>query len=178
MMFDAATFATHIQSVDSAVSNQDKGNSLESLSSYLFNCIDGIEVRETNINGPAEEVDLLLWNAKTEQVFEPWDNLISIECKNWSQPAGAHLIDNFATKIRLKHLTTGIFIAANGVTGDFVNGDDQNRGAVYRLHEHLTRDGIRIIVVRMDDLRGLSDINDFLELVKDRFCKIYMHRVF
>jgi hypothetical protein len=77
-MFDAATFATHIQSVDSAVTNQDKGNSLEILSSYLFNCIDGIEVRETNINGPAEEVDLLLWNAKTTEVFQPWDNLISI----------------------------------------------------------------------------------------------------
>lgn len=111
-------------------------------------------------------------------MFEPWDNLISVECKNWSNPAGAHLIDNFAAKIRLKHLTTGIFIAANGVTGDFVNGDNQNRGAVYRLHEHLTRDGIRIVVIRMDDLRGLVDIDDFLELVKDRYCKIYMHRVF
>ncbi len=53
-------------------------------------------------------------------------------------------------------------IELNGVTGDFVNGDNQNRGAVYRLPEHLTRDGIRIIVVRMDDLRGLIDINDFL----------------
>ncbi|MDD2542288.1 MAG: restriction endonuclease [Desulfuromonadaceae bacterium] len=177
-MFDAATFATHIGAVDNAVTNQEKGNSLEDLSRYLFNCIDGIEVRETNINGPAEEVDLLLWNAKTAGVFEPWDNLISVECKNWSRPAGAHLIDNFAAKIRLKHLTTGIFIATCGVTGDFVNGDDQNRGAVYRLHEHLTRDGIRIVVIRMDDLRVLTEINAFLELVKDRFCKIYMHRVF
>ncbi|AIA75773.1 hypothetical protein FF32_13260 [Halomonas campaniensis] len=177
-MFDAATFATHVDAVDNAVTNQEKGNSLESLSSYLFNSIDGIEVRETNIYGPAEEVDLLLWNAKIAQVFEPWDNLISVECKNWSNPAGANLIDNFAAKIRLKHLTTGIFIAANGVTGDFVNGSNQNRGAVYRLHEHLTRDGIRIVVIRMDDLRGLVDINDFLELVKDRYCKIYMHRVF
>lgn len=177
-MFDPATFAAYVQSVDVAVTNHDKGKSLEDLSSYLFNCIDGIEVRETNINGPAEEVDLLLWNAKTTQVFQPWDNLISVECKNWSQPAGAHLIDSFASKIRLKHLTTGIFIAANGVTGDFVNGNSQNRGAVYRLHEHLTRDGIRIVVVRMDDLRGLVDIHDFIELIKDRFCKIYMHRVF
>lgn len=177
-MFDAATFSTHIYTVDNATTNNEKGKSLEQLSSYLFNCIDGIEVRETNINGPAEEVDLLLWNAKTVSVFEPWDNLISVECKNWSRPAGSNLIDSFATKIRLKHLTTGIFIATSGVTGDFVNGDNQNKGAVYRLHEHLTRDGIRIVVIRMEDLRVLTDINDFLELVKDRFCKIYMHRVF
>lgn len=177
-MFNAATFATHISAVENATTNQEKGNSLESLSRYLFNCIDGIEVRETNINAPAEEVDLLLWNAKSAEVFEPWDSLISVECKNWSRPAGSHLIDNFAAKIRLKHLTTGIFIAANGVTGDFVNGDDQNRGAVYRLHEHLTRDGLRIVVVRMGDLRGLANISDFLELIKDRYCKIYMHRVF
>jgi len=177
-MFDAATFTDHVTAVDTAVTNHDKGVSLESLASYLFNCIDGIEVRETNINGPAEEVDLLLWNAKTEEVFSPWDNLISVECKNWSQPAGANLIDNFAAKVRLKHLTTGIFLAANGVTGDFVNGDNQNRGAVYRLHEHLTRDGIRIVVIRMQDLRGLASIDDFINLVKDRYCKIYMHKVF
>ncbi len=177
-MFDAAIFATHVVAVDNATTNHEKGVSLESLSSYLFGCIDGIEVRETNINGPAEEVDLLLWNAKTEEVFSPWDHLISVECKNWSNPAGAHLIDNFAAKIRLKHLTTGIFVAANGVTGDFVNGDNHNRGAVYRLHEHLTRDGIRIVVIRMDDLRGLTNLDDFIDLVKDRYCKIYMHRVF
>ncbi|ANR80247.1 hypothetical protein ABS432_001464 [Salmonella enterica subsp. enterica] len=177
-MFSAPTFLSHILAVDNAVTNQDKGSSLESLSRYLFNCIDGIEVREVNINAPAEEVDLLLWNAKTTQVFEPWDNLISIECKNWSRPAGATLIDSFAAKIRMKHLTTGIFVAANGVTGDFVNGNNEERGAVYRLHEHLTRDGIRIVVVRMDDLRALSNINDFLEIIKDRYCKIYMHRVF
>ncbi|WP_313627279.1 restriction endonuclease [Kosakonia sp.] len=177
-MFNAPTFLSHILAVDNAVTNQDKGSSLESLSRYLFNCIDGIEVREVNINAPAEEVDLLLWNAKTTQVFEPWDNLISIECKNWSRPAGATLIDSFAAKIRMKHLTTGIFVAANGVTGDFVNGNNEERGAVYRLHEHLTRDGIRIVVVRMDDLRALSNINDFLEIIKDRYCKIYMHRVF
>ena len=177
-MFDASTFQAHITAVDSATTNQDKGSTLELLARYLFNCVDGIEVREVNINAPAEEVDLLLWNAKTTQVFEPWDNLISIECKNWSRPAGAYLIDSFAAKIRMKHLTTGIFIAANGVTGDFINGNNEERGAVYRLHEHLTRDGIRIVVIRMDDLRGLNDINDLLEIVKDRYCKVYMHRVF
>ena len=177
-MFVAATFATHVAAVDSAATNHDKGVTLEALASYLFNCIEGIEVRETNINGPAEEVDLLLWNAKTEEAFSPWDNLISVECKNWSRPAGANLLDNFAAKIRLKHLTTGIFIAASGVTGDFENGNNQNRGAVYRLHEHLTRDGIRIVVIRMSDLRGLAGLDEFINLVKDRFCKIYMHRVF
>ncbi|WP_373002044.1 restriction endonuclease [Sulfurimonas sp.] len=177
-MFDLTTFNTHIDLVDNASTNQEKGSSLENLSKYLFNCIDGIEVRETNVNAPAEEVDLLLWNAKIEEVFAPWDSLISVECKNWSRPAGSHLIDNFATKIRVKHLTTGIFIASNGVTGDFVNGNNENRGAVYRLHEHLTRDGVRIIVIRMEDLRTLTTIEEFLDLVKDRYCKIYMHRVF
>jgi hypothetical protein len=177
-MFDLVAYTTHLDAVTAATTSQEKGASLEALSGYIFNCIDGIEVRETNVNGPAEEVDLLLWNAKRESVFEPWDNLISVECKNWSRPAGAYLIDNFATKIRLKHLSTGIFIAANGVTGDFVNGDNENRGAVYRLHEHLTRDGVRIVVIRFEDLEQIGCIKDFVDLVKDRYCKIYMHRVF
>ncbi len=177
-MFDIATFNALINGVDTAATNDDKGKSLEELARYLFNCIDGIEVRETNINGPAEEVDLLLWNARREEAFVPWDTVISVECKNWSRPAGASFIDNFAAKIRLKHLSTGIFIAANGVTGDFVNGNNEDRGAVYRLHEHLTRDGLRIIVIRMEDLRSLTNLDEFFSLVKDRYCKIYMHKVF
>lgn len=102
-MFDLDAYTTNLDRARAATTNHEKGASLEALSGYIFNCIDGIEVRETNVNGPAEEVDLLLWNAKRESVFEPWDNLISVECKNWSRPARAHLIDNFATKIRLKH---------------------------------------------------------------------------
>ena len=177
-MFDLPTFTGLIAVCDAAVTTKAKGDSLEALAKYLFNCIDGIEVRETNINSPAEEVDLLLWNAKAVDTFVPWDHLILIECKNWAAPAGAHLLDSFAAKIRMRHLTTGIFVAASGVTGDFVNGDNENRGAVYRIHELLTRDGIRIVVLRMDDLRALMTIDNLLELIKDRYCKVYMHKVF
>ena len=177
-MFDQVIFHQLIVDLDNAATAHLKGRSLELLAQYLFNSIEGIEVRETNVLTPSEEIDLLLWNAKTLTVFEPWDNIIPVECKNWSKPVGSSVIDNFAAKIRQKHLKTGIFIAANGVTGDFENGNNENKGAVYRLHEHLTRDGLRIVIIRMEDLRTLIDIDDFVELIKDRYCKVYMHKVF
>jgi len=32
------------------------------------------EIRKMNINTLAEEVNLLLWNAKRVEIFDPWDN--------------------------------------------------------------------------------------------------------
>jgi hypothetical protein len=177
-MLDMPTLVGLIGALDAAASAHDKGVTLEALAAYLFGEIEGIEIRETNVNAPSEEVDLLLWNAKRDEVFVPWDSVIPVECKNWSAPVGASALDNFVAKIRLKHLSTGIFVAANGVTGDFVNGNDADRGAVYRLREHLTRDGIRVVVIRMDDIRAITAHQDLLDLIKDRYCKVYMHRVF
>ncbi|MHB8103343.1 MAG: restriction endonuclease [Methanosarcina sp.] len=177
IVFDLAEYQTLIVSVDSANSPSEKGNSLELLCKYFFESINGIEVVEHDIRMGSEEIDLILWNAKLETVFNPWDEVILVECKNWSSTVGAPLLDNFISKLRRRCLKTGIFIAANGVTGGFVKGDGNEIGAVGVIREAL-QEGIRVIVIKMEDLRDVKSVEDIKTLIKLRYCGIFVHKVF
>jgi Holliday junction resolvase-like predicted endonuclease len=177
-MFNLQQYQALIQAVDQAIGNHQKGATFEALSAYLFESLDGVEVAERNINLPTEEIDLLIWNARLEEVLTPWDQVILVECKNWSGPVGAATLRTFLHKVHEMHLKTGIFVAANGVTGDFVNGNNVEIGAAKLLHDALIRDNIRVIVVRMDDMRNIANVDALRQLIKSRYCKIYMHKVF
>jgi len=72
-------------------------------------------------------------------------------------------------KVRRRHLTTGIFITANGVTGNFVKGNGNEAGAIGILTSAL-QDGIRIIVISMDDIRAITSLDDIRQLIKKRYC--------
>lgn len=175
-MFDINHFRTLIAAVDAAATNQQKGQSFEHLSIYMFEHLEGVEVTEHDIRMPSEEIDIVLWNAQTEEILRPWDAVILVECKNWSATVGAPVLDNFVNKVRRRALTTGIFVAANGVTGGFVRGDGADPGAVGILTSAL-QDGIRVIVITMDDIRAITSLDDIRTLIKKRYCGLYVHKV-
>ena len=175
-MFDINKFKALTINVDNAVTNHEKGQSFELLSIYLFEHLTGVEVREHDIRMKSEEIDIVLWNARREEVLVPWDSVILVECKKWSKPVGAAVLDNFVNKVRRRSLTTGIFIAANGVTGGFVKGDGNEPGAVGILTSAL-QDGLRIIVITLDDIKAINSLDGIRELIKQRFCGLYVHKV-
>jgi len=175
-MFDVNTYQSLILAVDNAQTNHDKGRSFEILSKYIFEHLDGVEVTECDIRMKSEEIDIVLWNAQLENVLRPWDSIILVECKNWSCAVGASILDNFVNKIRRRHLSTGIFVAANGVTGGFVRGDGREPGAVGILTSAL-QDGIRVIVITLDDLRQIQSLDNIRNLIKKRYCGLYVHKV-
>lgn len=175
-MFDVNYFNKLIIDVDNADTNHEKGQSFELLSIYLFEHLDGVDVTEHDIRMPSEEIDIVLWNAQTEEVLRPWDSVVLVECKNWNAPAGAPVLDNFVNKIRRRSLTTGIFVAADGVTGNFVKGNGTDPGAIGILTSAL-QDGIRVIVITLDDIRGVGCLDDIRALIKKRYCGLYVHKV-
>lgn len=132
-MFDINHLNILINNVDVATTNQQKGQSFELLSIYMFKHLNGVDIAEHDIRMPSEEIDIVLWNAQTEEIFRPWDSVILVECKNWSSTVGASVLDNFVNKVRRRALSTGICVAANGVTGGFVSGDGNGPGAVGML---------------------------------------------
>ena len=175
-MFDINHLNILINNVDVATTNQQKGQSFELLSIYMFKHLNGVDIAEHDIRMPSEEIDIVLWNAQTEEIFRPWDSVILVECKNWSSTVGASVLDNFVNKVRRRALSTGIFVAANGVTGGFVRGDGNEPGAVGILTSAL-QDGIRVIVITMDDIRTITSLDDIRELIKKRYCGLYVHKV-
>ncbi|MFX4283979.1 restriction endonuclease [Aliarcobacter butzleri] len=175
-MFDINHFRTLINNVDASTTNQQKGQSFELLCIYMFEYLNGVDITEHDIRMPSEEIDIVLWNAQTEEIFRPWDSVILVECKNWSSTVGASVLDNFINKVRRRSLKTGIFVAANGVTGGFVKGDGNEPGAVGILTSAL-QDGIRIIVITMNDIRAITSLDDIRVLIKKRYCGLYVHKV-
>lgn len=175
-MFDPATFARLIGDVDAALTASDKGARFETLASYLFEHLDGVEVTERDARMPSEEIDLVLWNAQMEQVLRPWDSIVLVECKNWSGRVGSQSLDSFIGKLRRRSLRNGIFISANGVTGGFLDGDGDEPGAVGLLRSAL-QEGIRVIVMTMSDIRAISGLDDIRNLIKRRYCGLFVHKV-
>lgn len=175
-MFDINHFRILITNVDAATTNHQKGQSFELLSIYMFEHLDGVDITEHDIRMPSEEIDIVLWNAQSEEILRPWDSIILVECKNWNTAVGAPLLDNFVNKVRRRALSTGIFVAANGVTGGFVTGDGNDPGAIGILTSAL-QDGIRVIVITMDDVRAITSLDDIRALIKKRYCGLYVHKV-
>ena len=175
-MFEQAQMAARVALVDAAVTNQEKGASFESLAIYLFEHLEGVEVREHDIRMPSEEIDIMLWNAQREEIFRPWEAVILVECKNWSVPVGAPALDNFIAKMRRRNLKTGIFVAASGVTGGFINGNGNEAGAAGIIGAAL-QEGIRVIVITMADMHFITSLDDIRELIKARYCGLFVHKV-
>lgn len=176
-MFDLAGYQALLDRVAAARSNNEKGAAFEELSAYVFSALDGVEVTHRNARLPAEEIDLVLWNAQIEPVLRPWNDVILVECKNWSSPVGAQLLDAFIRKLQRRACTTGIFVAALGVTGGFINGNGNEIGAARILSSALEQ-GIRVVVLTLDDLRQISSVDDIRNLIKRRYCGLFVHRVF
>jgi hypothetical protein len=175
-MFDPILLAARIADVDATATAHDKGASFEALAIYLFEHLNGVEVTEHDIRMPSEEIDIVLWNAQLEEVLRPWEAVVLVECKNWSANVGAPALDNFIGKLRRRSLTTGIFIAATGVTGGFINGDGDEPGAVGIIRSAL-QEGIRVIVITMNDIRAITCLDDIRRLIKTRYCGLYVHKV-
>ena len=175
-MFDPACLAYLIARVDAATTSNDKGDRFEHLSIYLFQHLNGVEVMEHDIQMSSEEIDLVLWNAQLEEVLRPWETVILVECKNWSKTVGSSAFDSFIGKLRRRSLTTGIFIAAAGITGGFIRGDHAESGATGIIRSAL-QEGIRVIVITMEDIRAIASLDDIRDLIKKRYCGLYVHRV-
>jgi len=168
--FSLPFYTSLLSQIDAASTSKEKGQALEDVSEYLLAQFEGVEIMERDKVCDSEELDLVLWNPGIEVVLRPWDFIILVECKNWSSPVGAPDLDWFISKLRRRSLKNGIFIASNGVTGNF------ETGAKGIIKEALST-GIRVIVFTRTDLNLIQNTNDLRELIKNKYCKLFVHKI-
>ncbi len=131
-----------------AVTTDEKGKALESLTQALFAMEPTLRVKQTRRRLGDEEIDFIVVN-DCPSTF--WSNLRSplflVECKNWSCRVGAREVRDLDSKLRNHRAFArlGFLIAANGFTSEA-------REAIKRL----SRDDVAILLV------ALSDIQDFV----------------
>ncbi len=129
--------------------------------------------RNTLTSFENEELDVCAYNNKHELGLPFFPHFVFVECKNWSSPVGSSEIRDFTRRLQQHGCDYGIFVAAQGVTGD----PKERNAAQHELGSSL-QDGVRIAVITREDLLSLKTINDFVVLLKRRLCKLTVSLAF
>ncbi|SRR6266542_3395269 len=161
--------ARALQRSVAAATSAEKGRALEDFVCAIFERVPGVEIIERNaLNAfDTEELDVVVWNGQVRQGLHFLPNLLLVECKNWSTPAGSQEINYFATRLRQRNCDHGLFVAANGITG--VPND--LTAAHFQLATALAS-GIRILVFTVDELRQLQTSDQLCVAIKRKLCQL------
>jgi len=170
MNFSISEYKKLLDAMENAQTNEEKGKSLEELMQYLMERIPGVEVTARAIQCDIEEIDLVLWNSQIDDVLRGWDGIILVECKNWSTRVGASEVEWFINKLRRRGVENGIFVAAEGITGDSLRA----AGAI--IMEAL-REKIRVIVITRSDLKSITNIKHLREMIKTKYSNIFVGKI-
>lgn len=154
---------------DSAPTTVLKGRALEDLICYLFEKIPGISVtrRNTLNQFQSEEIDVAFWNKPHPKGLYFLQNIILVECKNWSRPLGSAEVSWFDTKLRRRAQPFGILVAANGITGNAVD-----KTAAHDVIRAALAEGRQFVVITRREIEGLTLSSKFVELIQSKLCEL------
>lgn len=154
---------------DHSKTTAEKGRILEDLVCYLFEKVPGVNTgkRNTLNTFKSEEIDVAFWNRMDVDGFYFLPNIILIECKNWSQPVGSEEVNWFDSKLKRRGQSFGIFIAANGITGN-----SQKIEAAHEIIRVALSEGRRLIVITRSELESLQTIEDLVRLIQEKLCEL------
>lgn len=170
--YDCSKIKEMFDTGENAQSKQEKGKILEDLACYLFELIPGIAIVKRNAMNQydTEEVDVSVWNDKSQDGLHFLNNLFLVECKNWSKSVTSIEVNWFATKVEDRGLDFGILLATNGITKE----ENEIKRAQSILTGYL-RKHIQIIVLTKEDILDLCSTNDMILLIKDKICELVVN---
>lgn len=142
-----------VDAVENARSADDKGRSLEELSSRLFASVRGFAV-SGRVRTETEEIDISVVNDSAEPRLRREGALILAECKNWSSKCGKNEFVVFHSKLenRSQRCTLGFLISWNGFSDTITK--EMLRG---------TREQILVVPISGEDIRAAVRAGDFTE---------------
>ena len=141
------------------------GRILENLIADLFSKCEGIRHHQNNLLNSAgsSEIDVCFWNSQKHDGFPFLPNILVAECKNTAGRMGSAEIRNFRGKLQDMRLDFGLFIAANGITGNA-----ENLRAAHDAVRAAFQNKISIAVLTKLELIELENTDDLIRLVQDK----------
>jgi Restriction endonuclease len=154
---------------DNAQTTTEKGRALEDLICYIFGKVPGITVTKRNTLNQflSEEIDVAFWNRRHRNGLYFLQNIILVECKNWSHPLGSQEVGWFDSKLRRRAQPFGILVAANGITG---NADDKT--AAHDVISAALAEGRQFVVITRQELENLILSSHLVELIQNKLCEL------
>lgn len=155
-----------IQAVESAVTNEEKGKSLERLASWLCDGIPSLRSKYKNLITRSSEIDLVVEYDDTAgriALFQELGRYCLVECKNWSKPVGVGPVRDFMGKLDKCKVRLGVIFSKNGVTGV-----DSGADALREIQSRFDRDGVYVLVFSLEDLRSIDNSAEFVSLLDEK----------
>ena len=168
-MFDERSYGGLLDAVATAHESVAKGRALEALLVYLLQATPGvIDMERNSVNAFAtEELDIAIIHNGIESLsFLP--PVLLVECKNWSSPVDSAAISYFANVVKNRGCDVGILIAAAGITGR----PTPISAGHFEAAIALARDGIKVLVVTLEDLSAVTCIDDFVGLLRRQLLRM------
>ncbi|MGI8747442.1 MAG: restriction endonuclease [Deinococcus sp.] len=166
--------ADTVESILSDKNTLTKGRRLENFIAELFSTIVGLEVLARDIKNDklSQEIDISIWNDRSQDGFPFLEHIILVECKNWENKATASDIAWFDRKIKDGHKAFGIFVSAHGITGS-----KRNNTAAYDVLLSSYREGRTIVVLTLFEIKSLTSSRDLISIIKRKLCEMSLGRV-
>ena len=146
-----------------------QGRDLEEVMGYMIGNISGVSLEARNQFDVFEtqEIDLVFWNKQDPKGLYFLDNVIPVECKNWSRQVDGDAISRFVQKLRDRNRKFGIIVARNGITGDA-----NKRTKAYHEVANALRDGIEVIIITKKELENITNTDQLVELIRKKLCSL------
>jgi hypothetical protein len=142
-----------------------KGKRLEALISMIFKAVPGLELDDQDVvsDYKTEEIDLFFWNERLKEGLHFLDCPLIVESKGWSKPVPGRELRYFATLLKDKGRSSGIFIALEGITGMA-----KQRTAGFFHVASAMADGQTVLIITGEDLLSVTSGEDLVAILRRR----------
>jgi len=142
-----------------------KGQRLEAFLARVLCSVRGMTLEEQDVESAyeTEEIDLYFWNDRARDGLHFLDCPLIVECKAWSGPVAGRELRTFATLLRDKGRSSGVFFALEGITGDAL----QRSAGFFHLAAAMAG-GQTDLVITGNDLETIESSADLVRLLRRR----------
>jgi hypothetical protein len=160
---------------DNAPNTYIKGAKLEELGRYIVEKIPGIEFCDKNfLDGTrSQEIDLAFTHQRVPNDILISDPIIIIECKNKQNAIGSIEVGWFVRKLQDRGLNYGVIMSLSGITG---SNAGTGTGAYAEVYSTLIRDKIRIILIDRNEILGLNNTEELVELIRTKIIQLTLYK--
>ncbi|QCR24520.1 restriction endonuclease [Pontibacter sp. SGAir0037] len=159
---------------DTAPNTAVKGAKLEELVRYIFCKVPKVTHYDSNVldGVRAHELDVIFNNDTRNSDLYFLDYAIITECKNTASPVSSAQVGWFIRKLQDRFATTGILISLSGITG----AADGVSNAHSEIINALTRDNIRILIIKREDILAFQTTDDLVQLLQRKIMRLTINR--
>lgn len=163
-----------LEKSDNALNSDTKGAILEQLVRYLFSRIPGVTFYAANVldGVRAHELDVVFSNDTRTSDLYFLDFIIITECKNTAKHVGADAVRWFISKLQDRGVKTGVLISLCGITGEYDNCSHAHSEIINALN----RDGIKVLVVKREDILSFIETKDLVILLQKKIMTLTIER--